>query len=314
MPPLLGAHMSIAGGVARAVDRAVAAGCETLQIFTKSSNQWAARALSPEEAAGFRERVREAGLASVMAHDSYLINPATSDDTLWEKSTAALVHEVERCALLGIPCLIMHPGAHVGAGEDSGIRRVARALDRVHGELPGAGVMILLENTAGAGTLLGRTFESLRGILDRVKHPEKLGVCFDTQHAFAAGYDLATRRGWEETWGRFERVIGWSRLKALHLNDSKKPRGSRVDRHEHIGLGLLGPGAFLRVMNDSRLDGLPASLETEKTEGGFEDEMNLAVLRRLAGRQSSPSLKAIHSWREAARRSIPPSAGEPVRK
>jgi deoxyribonuclease-4 len=294
--------MSIAGGVDRAVDRAVRAGCEVLQLFTASANQWQGKPLTPDVVERFRGKRAAAGTLPVLSHDSYLINCASPDGALWERSIAALGEELERCARLGIELLVMHPGAHMGEGEAAGLDRVARALDRVLARPAAAGVTILLENTAGQGSALGHRFAQLAAIIGRSSFTDRLGVCVDTQHAFAAGYDLAAADGWERTWEEFERELGLPRLRALHLNDSKRPCGARVDRHEHIGLGQLGAAAFLRVMNDPRLDGLPASLETEKTEDGCEDEQNLAVLRNLAGRGEAPDRATIVRWRSAALR------------
>jgi len=302
MPPRLGAHMSIAGGVDRAVDRAVYAGCEVLQVFTASANQWQGKPLTDDVVERFREKRSAAGALPVLSHDSYLINCASPDEALWGRSVTALGEELERCARLGIERLVMHPGAHMGAGEEAGLDRIARALDRVLARPETAGVTILLENTAGQGSALGHRFAQLAAIIARSSFAARLGVCIDTQHAFAAGYDLCSADGWEQTWEEFDRQLGLPRLRALHLNDSKRPRGARIDRHEHIGLGLLGAAAFVRVMNDPRLDGLPASLETEKTEDGCEDEQNLAVLRHLAGRGDVPDRATIAGWRRAARR------------
>jgi deoxyribonuclease-4 len=302
MPPQLGAHMSIAGGVDRAVDRAVRAGCEVLQVFTASASQWQGKPLTVEVVDRFRGQRAAAGALPVLSHDSYLINCASPDDALWERSIAALGEELARCARLGIELLVMHPGAHMGAGEEAGLDRVARALDRVMARPEGAGVTILLENTAGQGSALGHRFDQLAALIGRSSFASRLGVCVDTQHAFAAGYDLVSADGWERAWEEFERELGLPRLRALHLNDSKRPCGARVDRHEHIGLGLMGAAPFVRVMNDPRLDGLPASLETEKTEDGCEDEQNLAVLRNLAGCREVPDRATIVGWRRAARR------------
>lgn len=301
MPPRLGAHMSIAGGLDRAVDRAVAAGCDALQVFTRSASQWAARPLDPLEVGRFKAKSAAAGLHPVLAHDSYLINVASPDEALWTKSLGALRLEVERCAALGIPYLVMHPGAHLGAGETAGIARIAAALDVLHAEGPES-VTILLENTAGQGTCLGRTFDELADIVARTRRPERLGVCVDTAHALAAGYDLADEAGWDAAWRAFDRSLGPRALRALHVNDSKKPRGSRVDRHEHIGLGHLGPRAFWRLVNDPRFDGLPATLETEKGDEGLEDAQNLAVLRKLAGRAKPPGPAEVARWRAAVAR------------
>jgi len=300
VPPRVGAHMSIAGGVDLSVDRARAAGCDVLQIFTKSNNQWKARALRDEEVERFRAEVESFGLQPVVAHDSYLINVASPDAALRGKSIDALDEEVSRCERLGIPYLVMHPGSHVGSGESAGIRRIAAALDEIEQRHRGGGVTVLLENTAGQGTNIGHRFEELAEILGRVATPERLGVCVDTAHAFAAGYDIGTAEGWEATWVEFDRLIGLDKIKAIHANDSKKPLGSRVDRHEHIGLGLIPCSAFLRLMNDPRFEGLPALLETPKSDDGFEDEQNLSVLRRLAGRKKTPKPATVSAWRDQA--------------
>ncbi|UCF66632.1 MAG: deoxyribonuclease IV [Acidobacteriota bacterium] len=301
MPPRLGAHMSIAGGLDRAVERAVRCGCEALQVFTKSSNQWAARSLPADEVSRFREQVEAAALQPVLAHDSYLINVGSSDGALWKKSVGALLVEFDRCQQLGIPYLVMHPGSHVGAGESIGLDNIARGIDDVHRSRPAGSVMILLENTAGQGSNLGYRFEQLRAILDRIDAPDRVGVCLDTAHLYAAGYDIGTRDGWERAWEDFDAIVGAERLKAWHVNDSKTTLGSRVDRHAHIGFGAIPWAAFMRLMNEKRFDGLPASLETPKTETGFEDEQNLAVLRRLVGRRRAPSAAEATRWREAAR-------------
>lgn len=304
MPPRFGAHMSIAGGIERAVDRAVAVGCSALQVFTRSATQWAARPLREDECLAFREKAACAGLQPVLAHDSYLINVASPEPALRARSVDALTDEVDRCDALAIPYLVMHPGAHLGAGEAVGLSRVAAALDEVHARRPGSGVRILLENTAGQGSTLGHRFEHLAFVLDSVRQPERLGVCFDTAHAFAAGYELSTEAGWESTWRVFDATIGLQRLCALHVNDSKKPLGSRVDRHEQVGLGLLGPEPFWRLCHDPRFAGLPASLETEKDDDLVADVQNLAVLARLGGCAAPPSVREVRAWRaQAAQRS-----------
>jgi deoxyribonuclease-4 len=305
--------MSIAGGVDRAVDRAVLAGCEALQVFTASANQWRGKELGDEVVARFRDKRAAAGALPVLSHDSYLINCASPDPALWERSVAALSEELGRCVRLGIELLVMHPGAHMGEGEEAGLDRVARALDRVLATPEAAGVTILLENTAGQGSTLGSSFAQLAALLARSSFASRLGVCFDTQHAFAAGYDLSSAEGWTRTWEEFDAALGPGRLRALHLNDSKRPLGARVDRHEHIGLGLLGPSAFLRVMRDPRFDGLPASLETEKTDDGGEDEQNLAVLRHLAGCEQAPDPATVARWRRDALRAARAARGRVAR-
>jgi deoxyribonuclease-4 len=280
---LLGAHMSIAGGHALAIDRATTFEMTACQIFTKNANQWVAKPIAPEAADGFRARVAESDVAFVVAHDSYLINLATPDDTLWERSAAAFRDELERCALLGVPCLVTHPGAHMGSGVEEGVRRVAEALNRLFDELPDANVTVLLETTAGQGTTLGRNFEELAGILELVEDQDRVAVCFDTCHVFAAGYDIRDEVTYTETMQAFDDVIGLARLRVFHLNDSKKGLGSHVDRHAHIGEGELGSEAFRLLLNDARFADLPGILETPKDDDEEGDRRNMATLRGLCG-------------------------------
>lgn len=276
-----GAHMSIAGGVDRAVDRAAQVDCDSVQIFTKNNNQWRAKPIPPEQVERFTQRLAETGIGPVVAHDSYLINLASQDYELWEKSIEAFRVELERCDVLGVPYLVTHPGSHGGAGEEVGIRRVAEALDRVHAALPDQRVMTLLEITAGQGNTLGDRFEELAGIRALVAAPELVGYCFDTCHAFAAGYELRTAEGYAETMEAFDRVLGLENLRAFHLNDSKRDLGSRIDRHDHIGQGVIGLEGFRHVVNDPRFVDLPGLLETPKSEDLHEDAENLARLRAL---------------------------------
>ena len=280
---LLGAHQSIAGGVEKSLERGQEVGCDIVQIFVKSPNRWQSKALAEENVAAFRAAVDETGIWPVFAHGLYLVNLATPDDELWRKSLDALADDLERCERLGLPGLVIHPGSHVGSGEEAGLARIAAALDKVHARLPGYGVQIWLEITAGQGYHLGYRFEQLRAMIDGVQEPERLGVCFDTAHAFAAGYEQRTREGYEATWAAFDEVLGLERLKAVHLNDSKRELGSRVDRHEHIGQGELGLEPFRFLLNDPRFYGLPMSLETDKGPDLEEDRENLAVLRSLIG-------------------------------
>jgi deoxyribonuclease-4 len=278
---LLGAHQSIAGGVEKSLERGAEVGCDTIQIFVKTPNRWVSMPLADENVIAFREAVTETGIWPVFAHSLYLINIATPDDALWHKSLDALVDDLERCEQLGLPGLVIHPGSHVGSGEEVGIARVAAALDEVHTRLPGYNVQVWLEVTAGQGAHLGYAFAQLGAMIDGVQEPGRLGVCFDTAHAFAAGYELRTGEGFEATWREFEETLGLDRLKAIHLNDSKKELGSRVDRHEHIGKGLLGLEPFRLLLNDPRFRGIPMTLETEKSKDLAEDKENLAVLRSL---------------------------------
>ena len=283
LPRKFGAHMSIAGGCDRAVRAARTVSFETVQLFTKNNNQWNAPPLSVEHVAAFRLALDETGIVDPVAHTSYLINLGSPDDSLWQKSIDAMTVEVERCGLLGIADLVVHPGSHMGDGEEAGLVRIARALDEVHRRTAGLGVTIDLETTAGQGTNLGYRFEHLRDILHRVAHPERLGVCVDTCHIFAAGYSLGTLEEYDETIDRLVRSVGLGNLRVWHLNDSCREGGSRVDRHAGIGLGKMGLEPFRYLVNDSRFLDLPMILETPKgTEDGEDlDARNLKVLLQL---------------------------------
>jgi deoxyribonuclease IV len=303
VPPgaLLGAHMSIAGGVHRAFERARKLGATALQVFTKSSNQWKARPLGDDEVREFRAGVRELGVRSVIAHDSYLINLASPDPALFEKSLAGFRDELLRCETLAIPNLVFHPGAHLGAGEERGIARVARALDRLHRDLRGIRVKATIELTAGQGSCLGHRFEHVRSILERTREPERLAVCVDTCHLFAAGYDIRTPAGYEATMQELDSVFTCARVEAFHLNDSKKPLGSRVDRHEHIGKGHLGLAPFRALLNDPRFRDVPKVLETEKDDELTEDFVNLRKLVGLLDQENAQPVRKRPS--KAAQRS-----------
>jgi len=281
--PPLGAHQSIAGGVENALLSAERLGCGTVQLFTKNCNQWVGKPFGPGEPARFRRTLRRTGLKFATAHDSYLINLASADPALWRKSVEAFADEIERAAALGLTYLVTHPGAHVGAGEEVGLANVVRALDEIHRRYPDVRVKVLLELTAGQGSCLGCRFEDLAAILAQVREPKRLGVCFDTCHALAAGYPLGTEAEYQATMGAFDRVIGLKWLKLFHLNDSKKGLGSRVDRHEHIGRGHLGLEPFRRILNDPRFQKTPMILETPKEgdDGREMDPVNLEVLRGL---------------------------------
>jgi deoxyribonuclease-4 len=279
--------MSIAGGVDKAVERGAGIGCSALQIFIKSSSQWAAKPLSDGEAERFREMLRRSGMTHVVAHDSYLINLCSPDDALFERSIAACAEELGRCARLGVPWLVTHPGGHRGEGEEFAIGRMAEAIDAVHARVPAEQASIAIETSAGQGTIIGHRFEQIAAIIARAKDPDRIGVCLDTCHVFAAGYDLRTRRGYDDTMRRFEGELGLARLKAVHVNDSKREIGSRVDRHEHIGRGHLGLEAFRLLMNDDRLGDVPLLLETPKDETLRQDVMNLTTLLGLVERRAS---------------------------
>ena len=288
--PRLGAHLSIGGGLPRAVDRAVASRCDALQIFTKSAGQWRARALPAAEIREFRDRVEAAGIGPVVAHNSYLINLAAAAPALRAQSLEALREEYDRAEALGLAGLVMHPGSHTTGTEAEGLRLIAEGLATLLAERPRAKVRILLEHTAGQGTNLGHRFEHLASILERLDGSPRVGVCLDTCHLLAAGYDLCSPGGYTRTFADFDRLVGLDRIAVFHLNDSKKPCGSRVDRHEHIGKGCLGLEPFRMLLNDARFSALPMLLETPKLETPESrtrsdrdpwDARNLRTLRRL---------------------------------
>jgi len=280
---LLGAHMSIAGGIDLAPLRGRDVGCRTMQLFTKSSNQWRARPLPPEEIERYRANLRATGIAPAVAHDSYLINLASTDDELHRKSMAAFLEELERAEALGIQYLVTHPGAHMGAGEETGLRQVANSIRELLKRTKGYQVQVVIETAAGQGTSLGHRFEQIAALLDQIGLPERTGVCLDTCHIFAAGYDIRTPEGYADVLGAFDAVVGVPHLKVIHLNDSKKELGCRVDRHEHIGKGAIGLEAFRCLLTDPRLKGIPMILETPKDDDFvLADRRNLDTLRRLA--------------------------------
>jgi deoxyribonuclease-4 len=281
----LGAHESIAGGLANAFDRGHTATCEAIQIFTKSTRQWKARPLNEEDVAAWRERQaaeKEAGgIFPVVAHASYLINIASPKEDVWQKSFDALKIEVERCEVLDVPFLALHPGSHMKAGEEAGLANVARALSQLHAETPGFETMVCLEQMAGQGTNLGMTFEQLAWLLDHTDQRERLGICVDSCHLYAAGYGVRTPEGYAKTMEDLDRIVGLERLKVVHLNDSVHELGSRRDRHAHIGEGTIGLEGFRNFVNDPRLADLPGLLETDKSADLHEDIENLARLRSL---------------------------------
>jgi deoxyribonuclease-4 len=278
----LGAHMSISGGVDTAFDRGEQTGCDTIQIFTKNNNQWRAAPLKTESVERYHRRRAETGISPVVAHSSYLLNLGSPDDELWQKSIQALMVELERCDVLDIPYLVLHPGSHMGTGEPVGMARVAQALDIVHDRLPDAQVKIALETTAGQGTNLGYRFEHLAAMIEAVEAADRLVVCYDTCHTLAAGYDFRTPEGYAQVFKEFDTLIGLERLTVFHLNDSKQDLGSRVDRHAHIGEGDVGLEGFRHILNDPRFQDLPMLLETPKSKDMHEDVENLARLRALA--------------------------------
>lgn len=281
--PLFGSHLSIAGGYYKAVDAAAALGMETVQLFTKNNNQWKGKPLADDDVRLFREALERTGIRRPCAHNSYLINVASPDDVLWQKSIDALVDELQRAEALGLDGVVMHPGAFVGSSEEAGQRRIVTALDEVHTRTVGTRCQLWLETTAGQGTCLGHRFEQIGFVLREVRDSERLGVCVDSCHIVAAGYPLQTPDEYAATMADFDKAIGVKRVRAWHLNDSKKPLGSRVDRHEHIGEGHLGLEPFRHIVNDPRFADIPMYLETEKGERDGEqlDAINLRTLKGL---------------------------------
>ena len=282
--PLFGPHLSTRGGLHAAVAAAVALGCDTLQLFTKNAAHWSADPLTEEQIGAFRRAATASNQTHHTAHDSYLINLASPDDALFAKSVDAFVDEMERAEALGLSYLVTHPGAHTGSGEEAGLARVVAGYDAVHARCPGFTVRVLIETTAGQGTTLGYRFEHLGAVFERATCADRMGVCLDTCHVFAAGYPLASASDYAATFQQFDDLVGLSRLELFHANDSAKPLGSRVDRHAGIGLGEIGEDAFRRLVADPRFASLPMILETpKKDDGGSEmDTTNLARLRAFA--------------------------------
>ena len=279
--PRLGAHMSIAGSFTHAIDMGVKVGCDTIQLFTKSNHQWAAPAIPSSEATAFRREAARSGISPCFSHSAYLINLGSPDLAVARQSEIALRVELERAEALGLAFLVLHPGAHKETGEDPCLTRIATAAARVLKATTGAKVQLLYETAAGQGSCVGHRFEQLATLLERTGHPDRVGICFDTCHVFAAGYDLRTQAAYQATMAEFDRLVGLEQIRAVHLNDSKKDLGCRVDRHEHIGQGCLGLTAFRSLLNDPRLRHIPMVLETDKDEKCTEDVMNLKTLRRL---------------------------------
>ena len=279
--PLFGAHMSIAGGLANAFERIGRVNGKALQIFTKNQRQWFAAPLTAEEIEEFNAARQGWGDLPIGAHDSYLINLANPENKAATRAVNAFSDEIRRCAQLEIPYLIMHPGSHLGAGIEAGLATLTANLDRAITKAASATVTILLETTAGQGTALGSRFEELAQVLEHSKHTEQLGVCLDTCHIFAAGYDIRSPQVYEQTIQEFDHAIGLERLKFFHLNDSKKELDSHVDRHEHIGQGHIGLQGFKLLVNDPRFADMPMVLETPKQKDLAADRKNLAVLKKL---------------------------------
>ena len=277
----LGAHMSIAGGFEKAIERGRKVGCQTIQIFSKSNNQWAAPPITDEQAELFKKSAEEADIGPIFAHAAYLINVGSPDKATADRSKQALKVELQRADRLGLAFLVLHPGSHKETGEEACIKKIAQTVAWALEQTQGSPVKLLYEIAAGQGACVGHRFEHLAELLRLTEHPDRAGICLDTCHLFAAGYDLRTKAAYEKTMGEFDEVIGLKRLQAVHLNDSKKELGCRVDRHEHIGKGQIGLEGFRCLMNDQRLAHLPMVLETPKDEECTEDKMNLKVLRGL---------------------------------
>jgi deoxyribonuclease-4 len=281
---LLGAHMSIGGGVHLAIERGCSIQCTAIQMFVKNNMQWFARPLGRDEIRSFLDHRQRGELLSIFAHANYLINLAATHPQFHANSLRALAEELTRADQLELPFLVVHPGAHLGAGEQAGLDEIVASIDRVFRKIPKVKTKIALETTAGQGSCLGHRFEQIAYIIENVREPERLRVCLDTAHIFAAGYDIGSEPGVKKTFREFDRVIGLERLVAIHLNDSKTARGSRVERHEHIGKGKIGLNAFRFIMRDPRLRQIPKVLETPKGKELREDVMNLRTLRSLAAK------------------------------
>ena len=280
-PDELGAHMSIAGGLHLALERGAALGCFAVQIFVKNQRQWAAPPLRDDDVRAFRAARRSSGVRSVFAHASYLINLASPDRVAWQRAVSFFTDELERAEALGLACVAIHPGSHLGTGIEAGLDRVAEAVAEVLRRTRGYRVRVALENTAGGGGSVGRTFGELGALLTRLQGAGRVGVCVDTCHLFAAGYDLRSAAGYEAAMEECARAVGISRVLAFHLNDARAPLGSGLDRHEHIGRGQLGLPAFRLLLNDPRFAAVPKVLETPKDPEPHADLRNLATLRRL---------------------------------
>jgi deoxyribonuclease IV len=278
---LLGAHMSIQGGVHAAIERGCSIQCTAMQIFVKNNMQWFARPLTRTEIRAFLDHQQRAELLSILAHANYLINLAATHPQFHANSLRALAEELTRADQLELPFLVVHPGAHLGAGEQAGLDKIVASIDRVLRKIPKVKTRLALETTAGQGSCLGHRFEQIACIIDNVREPERVCVCLDTAHVFAAGYDITSADAVRKVFREFDRIIGLERLVAIHLNDSKTARGSRVDRHEHIGKGKIGLDAFRDIMRSGRLRHIPKVLETPKGENMREDVINLRTLRSL---------------------------------
>src|SRR5687767_7536404 len=294
----IGAHMSVAGGISKAVDRAEAHGCEALQIFTKNANRWLSKPLEPAEVRRFRARIEETAIGPAVSHASYLINLATTFDALRRQSIDAFIDELDRAEALGLLGVVIHPGTCTAGSEEEGLRLIAEAIGASLAARPGRQTLVLLEHTAGQGRTLGYRFEHLAAIIGHLDGSPRVGVCLDTCHLVASGYDIVTESGYRETFEAFDRQVGMGRLRVFHANDSKRPCASRVDRHEHIGRGCLGEEPFQRLLHDLRFSGLPLLIETEKSSASARpgsialdplDVQNLSTLKLLRANALSSS-------------------------
>jgi len=278
---LLGAHTSISGGVDKAIDKAEKLNFTAIQIFTKNNNRWSVKPLKEKDILNFKSKLKESNIKFVVAHDSYLINLCSSNNETLQKSRNAFYDELVRCEKLGIPFLNFHPGSHTGRGEKEGLKVIAESLNIVHEKTKNFKVSSMLEITAGQGTTLGYNFEQLAKIIELVENKNRMSVCIDTAHLFAAGYDFRTRETYYKTMLDFDNIIGIDRLNCFHMNDSKKELGSKVDRHEHIGNGFIGLEGFFNIMNDPKLFSVPKILETPKGKEQLEDLENIEILKSL---------------------------------
>jgi deoxyribonuclease IV len=278
---LLGAHTSISGGISLAVDLAEKLNFTAIQIFTKNNNRWFAKPLDEKEIDSYKSKLKASHIKFVVAHDSYLINLCAKDLEMLNKSRDSFIDELQRCEQLGIPHLNFHPGAHLGQGEEEGIKLIAESLNIAHRKTPGYKVTSMLEVTAGQGSAIGYKFEHIKKIIDLVEDKKRMTVCIDTAHVFAAGYDIKDPANYRKVINEFDSIVGLDRLKCMHINDSKKPLGSKVDRHEHIGKGFIGMEGFTNIMNDKKLVNVPKVLETPKGKEQLEDVTNLNILKSL---------------------------------
>ena len=297
--PRLGAHMSILNGLHAALERGHSIGCETVQLFVRNPNRWQAKPRTEEELALYRETRERTGIAPVVAHAIYLINLASPDDLVRTRSNAAFREELSRCHEAEIPYLVLHPGSHKGTGLDQGIERIGTSIRQAYNERSELTVMTLLENTAGQGDTIGRSFEELAHIAEIVGDPDRIGYCFDTAHALASGYEIRTPEGYAETWESFDETLGLDRLRCFHLNDAKVDLNSARDRHEHLGEGTIGVEPFGWLVNDPRFADLPMLLETPKSEDLHEDVEALALLRDLLHRKDRSHRKGAGTTKKS---------------